>query len=62
MKEKDEERRRRNEDLVRRMKLGENLKRFDSEMSWFPPRPIIKKDRKLMEQVHRSSKDDEKKE
>jgi hypothetical protein len=34
-----------NSDLVRRMRNGENLTSFDSHSSWFPPRPVIEKDK-----------------
>lgn len=33
----------RNSELVRRMKNGEALQSFDSQSSWYPPRPIIQK-------------------
>lgn len=49
MSEKDkknlvERRREHNRDLIRRMRNGDSLKTVDSRASWFPPRPIIKKD------------------
>ena len=31
-----------NEDIVRRMKLGEPLVRIPSSETWFPPRPLTK--------------------
>ena len=37
-------RRQHNQDLIRRMRSGESLNSFDSKASWYPPRPIIKKD------------------
>ena len=33
-----------NAELIRRMMKGETLTSFDSQSSWYPPRPIIKKD------------------
>jgi hypothetical protein len=33
-----------NSDLIRRMRNGEPLNIIDSRSSWFPPRPVIKKD------------------
>ncbi|MBC61830.1 MAG: hypothetical protein CMP11_05175 [Zetaproteobacteria bacterium] len=33
-----------NEDLINRMKKGESLSSFNSLSSWFPPRPLVKKD------------------
>ena len=40
------QREQRNLDLVRRMRRGESLSSFDRSLSWFPPRPIIKKNQK----------------
>ncbi len=34
----------RNADILRRMRNGDPLNAVDSKASWFPPRPIIKKD------------------
>jgi hypothetical protein len=34
----------RNVELVRRMRNGEQLTSFDSQSSWYPPRPTIEKD------------------
>ncbi len=34
----------RNKELMRRVRSGESTNSFDSFASWFPPRPIIKKD------------------
>ena len=33
-----------NADLIRRMRNGEPLNTIDSKASWYPPRPLIKKD------------------
>jgi|AACY02.9.fsa_nt_gi hypothetical protein len=38
-------RRRQNKELILKMRKGEPLKGFDSQSSWFPPRPIIQKDK-----------------
>ena len=38
------QRREHNRDLIRRMRNGEPLTSFDSQSSWFPPRPTIEKD------------------
>lgn len=34
----------RNADVLKRMKEGESLNSFDSNSSWFPPRPMVEKD------------------
>ncbi len=48
----------RNLELIRRMKKGENLASFDSEASWFPPRPIIKKDIHIMKKLYAPNEND----
>ena len=40
-----EERKKRNEDLIARMKKGESLAKINLQESWFPARPTIKKDK-----------------
>ncbi len=45
-------RKRHNEDIVRRMRVGEPLTRYDSHDSWFPVRPVIKKDPKAIRQLY----------
>ena len=42
----------RNLDVVRRMRDGENLASFNSQASWYPPRPTIEKDKKALEQLY----------
>ncbi len=37
-------RKKHNQELIRRMRNGDNLKSFDNYASWYPPRPVIKKD------------------
>lgn len=50
---KDQERRaKENADLIDRMNKGESLARYTHEESWWQPRPIIKKDYRLMAQLH----------
>lgn len=51
-KAKDLARKLRNEELLRKMQAGENLKYFDSQASFFPPRPVIKKLTKELERVY----------
>jgi hypothetical protein len=41
-----------NLDLVRRMRSGEPLNAIDSKASWYPPRPIIQKDRVEMARLY----------
>jgi hypothetical protein len=45
-------RRQHNADLLRRMRSGDSLTTFDSKSSWFPPRPVIKKDVNEMARVY----------
>jgi len=45
-------RRQHNLDLMRRMRSGESLNAYDSKASWFPPRPVIKKDEKEVSRVY----------
>jgi hypothetical protein len=55
LKKKVEEknlRQKRNQEVLEKMKSGESLMKYDSSASWFPPRPIIKKDRKAIEVLH----------
>ncbi len=41
-----------NRDLIRRMRNGEPLTSFDSQSSWFPPRPIIEKNQKEISRLY----------
>lgn len=47
-------RRQHNLDLMRRMRGGESLNAYDSKASWFPPRPIVKKDEKEISRVYQN--------
>lgn len=47
-------RRQHNLDLMRRMRGGESLNAYDSKASWYPPRPVIKKDDKEISRVYDS--------
>ena len=49
-------RRERNAELLRRMRNGDSLTSYDSAASWFPPRPIIEKDEKAMQQLYGSKR------
>ncbi len=54
-KSSDKIRRERNAELLRRMKNGEVLTSYESAASWFPPRPIIEKDRRAIERLYGSN-------
>ncbi|MGE0173558.1 MAG: hypothetical protein AB7T49_12245 [Oligoflexales bacterium] len=45
-------RRVRNQDLLRKMKKGESLTSFNSLDSWYPPRPVIEKDRDAVKKLY----------
>lgn len=45
-------RRQHNQELIRRMRNGESLTAFDSKASWYPPRPIIEKDKVAIEKLY----------
>jgi hypothetical protein len=47
-------RKERNEDVLDRLKKGDALSSFDSYASWYPPRPIIKKDPKALGKLYGS--------
>ncbi len=42
----------RNSELVRRMRNGDSLTSFNSQSSWFPPRPTIEKDPNAIHQLY----------
>ena len=46
-------RKKHNVDLIKRMHEGESLRSFDSHSSWFPQRPIIKKDLKAIAKLYK---------
>lgn len=43
----------RNRDLVKRMRSGEPLGSFNTEDSWFPSRPVLQKDKKVIDKLYR---------
>ncbi|MCX6128971.1 MAG: hypothetical protein NTX25_07890 [Proteobacteria bacterium] len=45
-------RRERNSELLRRMRNGDQLASFNSQASWFPPRPIIQKDSLAIQELY----------
>jgi hypothetical protein len=44
-----------NEQLIRRMKSGEPLWSYDSQASWFPPRPTIEKDPEAIKRLYKDA-------
>ena len=44
-----------NRQLLEKMVSGEPLWAFDSNASWFPPRPVVKKDPKAIEKLYGSA-------
>ena len=52
-------RKERNEDILDRLKKGDALSSFDSYASWYPPRPIIKKDSKALGKLYGSRSGDD---
>ena len=50
-KQKEDARKKKNADLLRRMKAGESLTSFDKHLSWFPVRPKIEKDQKEIDRL-----------
>ncbi len=42
-----------NREIIERMKSGDTLQRYSTQSSWFPPRPVIKKDLKAIETLYR---------
>ncbi|MBC7661206.1 MAG: hypothetical protein H7249_16030 [Chitinophagaceae bacterium] len=42
----------RNSELVKRMRTGEQLTSFNSQSSWYPPRPIIEKDQGAIQRLY----------
>ena len=54
----EKKRNKHNKNIVERMKRGEDLVEFDEMESWYPRRPKIKKDKKIIAKLY-SDKDDE---
>lgn len=48
-------RRQHNADLIRRMRNGEPLNAIDSKASWYPPRPVIKKDQREIARLYQGA-------
>ena len=45
-------RKKHNEDLIHRMKQGESLQSQSASDSWFPPRPVIKKNSAALRELY----------
>lgn len=54
MKDKAKQsRKKRNKEIGEALRKGKYIQApFNKELSWFPPRPIIKKDKKEMERIY----------
>lgn len=46
-------RKRQNNDVIRRMREGDPLKSFGSLSSWYPPRPVIEKDKDALSKLYK---------
>jgi len=56
-------RRKRNEEILEKFFKGESLAKVPPQATWFPPRPIIKKDHKEMARLYGTEEvDNERKE
>lgn len=51
-KEKSKARLERNKELVLKMKTGDACTSFDSQSSFFPARPVVKKDQKELKRIY----------
>ena len=57
--DKHQERRKKiNDEILRKMKNGESLASIDLANSWFPVRPKIKKDTKIIEKLYKKEDED----
>ena len=41
-----------NRELIKRMQDGDSLSSFDSQSSWYPPRPILEKDKDAVSRLY----------
>ena len=59
-KEVEEERRKRkNADVISRMRSGDPLVLIPISDTWFPPRPLVTKDRESIQKLYGTKDDDE---
>jgi hypothetical protein len=56
----EERRKKRNEELIDRMRAGESLHLYKASDTFFPPRPLIKKDKKLIKILFEENHEEEK--
>jgi len=49
-------RKKHNKEVIARMVRGEDLHAYSAEDSWYPERPVIEKDKKIIERLKRRSK------
>lgn len=54
---KEEERKKKNDDLIRRMKAGESLALYNAKDTWYQPRTNIKKDKKVADALYKPKED-----
>ena len=54
-------RKKNNADVIERMKEGDSLQRYSAQSSWYPPRPVIKKDAAAIAELYKNSESDDKK-
>jgi hypothetical protein len=47
------QRKQHNLELIRRMRSGDSLCSYNSTDSWFPPRPMVKKDKDAMAKLYK---------
>lgn len=50
-------RKQRNSHIVERLRNGDSLSSFNSQASWFPPRPLVDKDRDALQRLYGKSSD-----
>jgi len=59
-KNKNPTRKQHNSEVIQKLRSGEDLIRFDSYASWFPTRPTVSKDKKLMKTLYSAEPSDKK--
>ena len=57
MKDEKQKRDEKNKDLIRRMRAGESIALYKQQATWFQPRPVIKKDEKLVQELFKKNAD-----
>lgn len=57
----EEKRKEANRNLLKRMKDGGSLQLIPTEMTWYPPRPKIEKDKKAMAKCYNMPEEEENK-